>query len=542
MRRVLVLVALVGAALPATAAAAPFPLGAAVPTPLFAGGVYEASWSHDGTRIAYSTMSSIVIVNRDGSGAHTLPLTGSPHFHEPALSPDGTKIAYFMFPGSIQVADSDGTDQLTIAAGRNPAWSPDGQRIVYADATERLRIVNADGTGDAPVGGLSGPQSSPAWSPDGSTIAYTHRRDSPVLATIRLIGADGSDDRALPAPSSTLHSTSPSWSPDGRYLAFESGGLFVSDTTSPTWVPLLSWNAGPGGPGNPEWSPDGDTMLYAHSDGFVSRTSLLELDYALSATGRDVDAIERSTFTGTVATFTDADPRGVPADHSAGIEWGDGTASAGTIGAGFTVTGSHRYAAAGTYAVTVTIKDRRGASAVTSSTAVVGHAGPPPPPGPVGVSIDRGAQFTNSPHVRLALVWPAGTTELIASNDGGFGKHRSFAPEPSIRWKLASSGPERLPKTVYVRFGDDTRTFQDDIILDQTRPELREATYAGAGRLRLRARDAVSGLARVQAARKRSKPRRAIRYRRVVDVARSTRWVRVQDRAGNRSAWRRVTR
>jgi hypothetical protein len=49
-----------------------------------------------------------VIVNRDGSGAHTLPLTGSPHFHEPALSPDGTKIAYFMFPGSVRSRTATG--------------------------------------------------------------------------------------------------------------------------------------------------------------------------------------------------------------------------------------------------------------------------------------------------------------------------------------------------------------------------------------------------------------------------------------------------
>jgi hypothetical protein len=525
--------------------AALFPFGAGTSVPITDSG-YAPAWSPDGSRIAYDAMSTINIVNRDGTGAHALPLIGSPHFHQPAISPDGTKIAYWMPPNAVQVADVDGSDQLTIANGSQPAWSPDGDRIVYV-AGDRLRLVDADGTDDAPLGGSAGVQSTPAWSPDGETVAF-HHFDAPPAAAIRLIAPDGSDERPMAAPANA-YSTDPAWSPDGRYLVFSGSrgtesGFFVSDTTTPEWKLILSTSGvGPPLPGAPAWSPDGDTIAYASGTAMGGyRISLLELDYALSASGTSIETVERSTFTGVVATFTDADPNGTVADHSATIAWGDGTTSPGTIGPGFTVTASHRYAVAGTYAVKVTIKDRRGASAVADTTALVRHAGPPPPPGPVGVSINRGARYTKTPNVRLWLVWPLGTTGLLASNDGGFAAARTFSPERSIPWRLDSSGPERLPKTVYLRFGDDTRTFQDDIILDETRPRVRTATMTGPRRVTLKAHDAVSGLAKVQLARNRARPARAVRYRRSLRVASRPRWARVQDWAGNRSAWRRVTR
>jgi hypothetical protein len=108
------------------------------------------------------------------------------------------------------------------------------------------------------------------------------------------------------------------------------------------------------------------------------------LDASLSATPGSVTATTGQQFNGPVATFTDADPGGAVGDYSAQINWGDGTAaSAGTIsaaGGGFTVTGSHTYATAGSYTVTVTISDTGGASAVTHDSASVAANQPPPPP------------------------------------------------------------------------------------------------------------------------------------------------------------------
>ncbi len=107
---------------------------------------------------------------------------------------------------------------------------------------------------------------------------------------------------------------------------------------------------------------------------------------ALSATGVPVSATAGVQFTGTVTTFTDANPESAASDFTATIDWGDGTATtAGTIGSaaggGFTVTGSHTYAAGGAYATSITIKDVGGTTATATSTATVaGKTGSPAPP------------------------------------------------------------------------------------------------------------------------------------------------------------------
>ncbi|HEU5144833.1 MAG TPA: ExeM/NucH family extracellular endonuclease, partial [Dermatophilaceae bacterium] len=70
------------------------------------------------------------------------------------------------------------------------------------------------------------------------------------------------------------------------------------------------------------------------------------------------------TPTSVSAAFSDADELDA---HTATIDWGDGTTSAGTI-SGDTVTGSHTYAAAGIHTVTVTVTDgwERGSSSFSS--------------------------------------------------------------------------------------------------------------------------------------------------------------------------------
>jgi N-acetylneuraminic acid mutarotase len=94
----------------------------------------------------------------------------------------------------------------------------------------------------------------------------------------------------------------------------------------------------------------------------------------LTASGMTLTKSEGAGFTGTVATFSDADDNMSPANYTATIGWGDTTTSAGTVaasGGGFTISGSHAYAEEGTYTVSVSISDLDGNSTTATSTVTV---------------------------------------------------------------------------------------------------------------------------------------------------------------------------
>jgi hypothetical protein len=95
-------------------------------------------------------------------------------------------------------------------------------------------------------------------------------------------------------------------------------------------------------------------------------------DAALSASGKTLTSAA-SSFSGNVASFSDANTAAPVSDFSASINWGDGSApTAGTVtsagGGSFNVSGSHSYATTGQYTITTTINDVGGSSATATST------------------------------------------------------------------------------------------------------------------------------------------------------------------------------
>jgi hypothetical protein len=192
--------------------------------------------------------------------------------------------------------------------------------------------------------------------------------------------------------------------------------------------------------------------------------------------------------------------------------------------------------------------------------------------GTVGVSINSAAQFTNTPKVTLTIRPPSGATQVLISNDGGFETPtvKPVAGDCHYAFVLPTSGSERLPKTVYVRFVgsgfDNTLTLSDDIILDETAPTTSSATASRVTTssrsavvatdakkktkkkriyylLRVKAKDKNSGVKRLQLSKTRSsKHARTVTYHSSVKLTTlsTARWIRVLDRAGNASKWRAV--
>jgi hypothetical protein len=258
------------------------------------------------------------------------------------------------------------------------------------------------------------------------------------------------------------------------------------------------------------------------------------------------------------------DPKGGSITH---YQWdldGDGTFETDT---GMVASTKHLFAERGHPTVAVRVSDSLG---LTSAASVGLDVRLKPPSGEIGVSINHGAIATNNPNVTLSLVWSHLAATALISNDGGFnaaGGTQEIQLVPTISWKLASSGAERLPKTVYVRFRGglgSAQNYTDDIILDETAPQLdsAKAVNAGArGRLaaaaqartsvkavRIRARDKNAGLVRVEVSSSTKKAgvvasvKRTRKLDKVFKFRAKTplRYARVEDAAGNYSHWRRL--
>lgn len=214
----------------------------------------------------------------------------------PALSPDGTRLAYARArysglsckgcPSGIHVVDADGhgdralTNPPDLTYDATPTWSPDGTQILFsrssATAPGELMVVPASG-GAARDLHLEGDQ--PAWGP--TRIAYTTANSTaPALWTAN---PDGSDPQKV----ATGLFGSPAWSADGRlaYLGTRYGATVIVGSTR-TKLPFDRVTS-------LGWSPDGTRFVVTAR---TSRTAPFDVyTVATDGTGarrltRDLDA------------------------------------------------------------------------------------------------------------------------------------------------------------------------------------------------------------------------------------------------------------
>ena len=186
-------------------------------------------------------------------------LTTDGHSFNPALSPDGTRIAYLhvtadtcehcLVPAKyeINVMNADGTEAHTVAAVNGPvmlSWSPDGRTLVYGASAARSDELVPDRY-------------------DSDTLNKIFSASQPLY----LIHPDGDAPPLLLADNAAILFVQPKWSPDGKWLAYSCHNLQSGKRPG---VCLLR----PGERSEPKfiegadaprfsWSPDSTKMVYA---------------------------------------------------------------------------------------------------------------------------------------------------------------------------------------------------------------------------------------------------------------------------------------
>jgi uncharacterized repeat protein (TIGR01451 family) len=136
----------------------------------------------------------------------------------------------------------------------------------------------------------------------------------------------------------------------------------------------------------------------AANNSLTQTISIIDAQIAVSAIGAVPSPIEGQSVTTALASVTDGNPFGTPADMTATIDWGDGSTSAGTVtqagGAGhpMLVSGTHQYHQLGAYTAHVTVTDVGGSSGAADQQVVVLDA--PLTAHAVTISPTRGVSFT----------------------------------------------------------------------------------------------------------------------------------------------------
>ena len=226
----------------------------------------------------------------------------------PALSPDGTQIAYFsekdfyfidLWLGNVATGKAErrlfkSTFSSNYETFRfinsSASWSPDGKFLAFAGkngAHDDIIVIEVASNKQVATirTGLSG-VTTPAWSPDGAQLVFTGYDGG--LSDLFVVNRDGSNLKRLTNDKyADLH---PAWSPDGKTIAFTTDrgpktdftalrfgnyrvALYYLDSGRIELLKGMDW----GKNADPQWSPDGKSLAYISDRTGVSNIFLYDL-------------------------------------------------------------------------------------------------------------------------------------------------------------------------------------------------------------------------------------------------------------------------
>lgn len=175
--------------------------------------------------------SDLYLMGPDGANPTRITIAGESD-SQPALSPDGTRIAFvssrqgsYGYDIYVMKAAPEGPGnqpvRLTTDYGSQffPAFSPDGSKIAYTSSDGQIWIMNAkDGSGKRMLTNDAVRKREPEWSPDGKRMAYVTSPDTGA-SDVFAINVDGTGE-STNLTNSPEDESDVAFSPDGRSIAF----------------------------------------------------------------------------------------------------------------------------------------------------------------------------------------------------------------------------------------------------------------------------------------------------------------------------------
>ena len=225
----------------------------------------------------------------------------------PALSPDGSQVAYFSekdfyFVDLYLANDSGKVKRRILKSGissnyetyrfinSQANWSPDGKFLAFAakrGARDVIVIVDVERNKEVKrievkLNGVT----TPAWSPDGQQLVFTGYDGG--LSDLFVVRRDGSGLRRLTEDKyADLH---PVWAPDGKTIAFATdrgpetnfktlaiGNMRIAVYDLDTGSIELLDHMEQGKNVSPQWAPDGQSIAFVSDRNGVSNIFLYEL-------------------------------------------------------------------------------------------------------------------------------------------------------------------------------------------------------------------------------------------------------------------------
>jgi eukaryotic-like serine/threonine-protein kinase len=214
--------------------------------------------------LAYRVTAETELAWFDRSGARGATLAAAGRYRNPALSPDGSRLAVERLSEAANGLDvwifnlaRNEPARLTFDESRAPLWAPDGASIVTNTRGALVRRSAGGGPTEmlTQVGLFGNPL---GWTPDGRSVVFENFHD---VFTLRL-GEGAAPRTVLQSPS---NETQAQISPDGRWIAYVSDESGRNDVYVRRYPPGDDkWMVSNAGGLEPQWA--GTNLLYLGAD------------------------------------------------------------------------------------------------------------------------------------------------------------------------------------------------------------------------------------------------------------------------------------